>query len=60
MPTFVTLTSAEVDDIPHQLVLFTAVAATVYLVGALLSRETRGHIAPADERTTAPPLGAQA
>jgi MFS transporter, MHS family, proline/betaine transporter len=44
MPTFVTLASPTVSDIPQRLVLFTAVAAAVYLVGALLSKETRGRI----------------
>jgi MHS family proline/betaine transporter-like MFS transporter len=44
MPTFVTLASPTVSDIPQRLVVFTAVAAAVYLVGALLSKETRGRI----------------
>lgn len=54
MPTFVTLTSPKVGDIPHQLVLFTTIAAVVYLAGALLSRESRGRIAAGDERDVAP------
>ena len=49
MPTFVTLASPTVGDIPERLAVFTAVAAVVYLIGALLSRETRGRVA-AEER----------
>jgi MFS transporter, MHS family, proline/betaine transporter len=54
MPTFVTLASPTVGDIPERLAIFTAVAAVVYLVGALLSRETRGRVAAEETGAGAP------
>jgi MFS family permease len=56
MPTFVTLASPTVADIPQRLILFTAVAAAVYLVGAALSRETRGRIAAEEPSGVASPV----
>jgi MHS family proline/betaine transporter-like MFS transporter len=42
MPTFVTLTSPSVEDIPSRVVIFIGAAIILYLVGALLNPETRG------------------
>jgi len=42
MPTFVTLTSPSVEDIPSRVVIFIGAAILLYLVGALLNPETRG------------------
>ena len=41
MPTFVTLASPSVADIPSRVVVFIGVAISVYLIGALLNPETR-------------------
>jgi MHS family proline/betaine transporter-like MFS transporter len=42
MPTFVTLTSPSVEDIPSRVVIFIGAAILLYLAGALLNPETRG------------------
>ena len=44
MPTFVTLASPSVADIPSRVVVFIGVAISVYLIGALLNPETRGRL----------------
>lgn len=44
MPTFVTLTSPTVADIPSRVVIFMAGAIILYLAGALLNPETRGNM----------------
>lgn len=53
MPTFVTLVSPTVADIPGRLVLFTTASAALYLVGALLSKETRGTLDAEAQRVPA-------
>ncbi len=42
IPTFVTLVSPTVKDIPLSLAIFLAVAALIYLIGGLVVPETRG------------------
>jgi MFS transporter, MHS family, proline/betaine transporter len=44
LPTFVTLTSPTVEDIPSRLVIFFIGVIIVYLLGALLNPETRGNL----------------
>lgn len=44
LPTFVTLTSPTVEDIPSRLVIFFIGMIIVYLLGALLNPETRGNL----------------
>lgn len=44
MPTFVSLTSPTVGDIPSRVVIFMVGAILLYLVGALLNPETKGKL----------------
>ena len=44
MPTFVSLTSPSVEDIPSRLIYFMVGAILIYLVGAILVPETRGKL----------------
>jgi MFS transporter, MHS family, proline/betaine transporter len=44
LPTFISLTSPTVSDIPSRVIIFIVVAILVYLLGALLNPETRGNM----------------
>ena len=44
MPTFVSLTSPSVEDIPSRLIYFMIGAILIYLVGAILVPETKGEL----------------
>lgn len=53
-PTFVTLLSPSVEDIPSRLVVLSAVAAALFVLGALIARETKHlglgeHITPVEQ-----------
>jgi MFS family permease len=45
MPTFVSLAAKTPSDIPHVLSVFLGVLAAIYLLGAIISPETRGRLA---------------
>jgi MHS family proline/betaine transporter-like MFS transporter len=44
MPTFVTLSSGSIDNIPHTLMIFSICIFFVYLIGALIVPETKGNL----------------
>lgn len=44
MPTFVTLASGTVDNIPHTLMYFAIVIYLVYIVGSVIIPETKGRL----------------
>ncbi|MCP3763442.1 MFS transporter [Domibacillus sp. A3M-37] len=44
MPTFVTLSSGTIENIPHTLMYFSIVIFAVYLIGALIVPETKGNL----------------
>lgn len=48
MPTFVTLASPTVADIPGRPAVFTAAAALVHRLGAAVSRDTHGRLTEVD------------
>jgi MFS family permease len=45
MPTFVSLAAKTPSDIPHVLSIFLGALAAIYLLGAIISPETRGRLA---------------
>ncbi len=44
MPTFVTLTSGSIENIPHTLMYFTIVIYLIYIIGSVIIPETRGRL----------------
>lgn len=44
MPTFVSLSSDNSQDLPKTLALFTAAISAIYLIGAFIIPETKGHL----------------